>query len=108
MFAHPQAHPQYHAAGGQRVVGDPIDESAQLLLQRRHVELFADVLEAIVQARIGIGVLRPHHRDRLARPQRHADHIARRHIHAARHPVGIGLIERDRHQHVDDARRRYG
>ena len=105
MLAHPQGHPQHHAARRQRVVGDPIDERAQFLLQRRHIELFADVLEAIVQARIGIGVLRPHHRDHLARSERHAHHIARLELHAARHPVGIGLIERDRHQHIDDARR---
>jgi len=84
---------------------DPIDESAQLLLQRRHVELFADVLEAIVQARIGIGVLRPHHRDHLARTERHADDIAGLQLHAARHAIRIGLIERNRHQHIDDMRR---
>ena len=105
MLAHPQCHAQHHAARRQRVVGDPIDECAQFLLQRRHIELFADVLEAIVQARIGIGVVGPHHRDHLARSERHTHHIARLELHAARHPVGIGLIERDRHQHIDDARR---
>ncbi len=105
MFAHPQRHPQHHAARRQRVVGDPIDERAQFLLQRRHVEFFADILEAIVQARIGIGVFGPYHRDHLARSQRHAHHIAGLQVHAARHPVGIGVIERDRHQHIDDTRR---
>jgi len=79
--------------------------SAQFLGQGRHLELFADVLEAIVQARIGAVVFSPYHRDHLARPQRHAHDIARLKLHAARHPVGIGLIERDRHQHIDDARR---
>ncbi len=58
-----------------------------------------------MQARVGIGVFRPDHGDHLARPQWHAHHIARLQFHAARHPVGIGLIERDRHQHIDDARR---
>ena len=66
-------HPQHHAARRQRVVGDPVDERAQFLLQRRHVELFADVLQPVVQARIGIGVFRPHHR----RPPR-AGRAARR------------------------------
>ena len=106
MLAHPQGHAQHHAARRQRVIGDPVDQLAQFVAQRRHVELFADVLEAIVQARIGIGVFRPHHRDHLARPQRHAHHVARLQLHAARHAVGIGLIERDRHQHIDHARGR--
>ena len=106
IFAHPQGHPQHHAARGECVIGDPVDEAAQFLSQRRHVELFADILQAIVQARIGIGVFRPHHRDHLARAERHADDVAGLQLHAARHAVGIGLIERNRHQHVDDARRR--
>ena len=106
MLAHPQRHAQHHAARRQRVVGNPVDQLAQFVLERRHVELFADVLEAIVQARIGVGVFRPHYGHDLARPQRHADHVARRQIHAARHAVGIGLIERDRHQHIDHARGR--
>jgi len=105
MFAHAQAHPQHHAARRQRIVGDPIDERAQLFLQGRHVELLADILETIVEPRIGVGVFGPYHRDHLARTQRHAHHIARRQIHAARHPVGIGPIERNRHQDIDDARR---
>src|SRR5260370_7533783 len=86
MFAHPQRHPQHHAARRQRVVGDPIDERAQFLLQRRHVEFFADILEAIVQAWIGIGVFGPYHRDHLARPQRHAHHIPPPPTHPAPHP----------------------
>jgi hypothetical protein len=108
IFAHPQRHAQHHAARGQGVVGDPVDQAAQFLLQRRHVELFADVLQAVVQTWIGIGVFRPDDRDHLARPQRHADDVAGLQLHAARHPVGIVLIERDRHQHVDDAGRRCG
>ena len=105
IFAHPQRHAQHHAARRQRVIGDPVDQRTQFLLQRRHVELFADVLQAVMQARIGIGVFRPHHRHHLARPQRHADDVAGLQLHAARHAIGIGLVERDRHQHIDDARR---
>ena len=105
MLAHPQRHPQHHAARGQRVVGDPVDQRAQFLSQRRHVKLFADILEAIVQARIGIGVFGPNHRHHLARAERHANDVAGLEFHAARHPVGIGMVERDRHQHIDDARR---
>jgi hypothetical protein len=28
---------------------------------------------------------------------------SRRELELRRHPIGIGLIERDRHEHVDDA-----
>ncbi len=105
IIAHPQRHAQHHAARGQRVVCNPVDQAAQFLLQRRHIELFADILQAVVQARIGIGIFRPHHRDHLARTKRHADDIAGLQLHAARHAIGIILIERDRDQHVDDARR---
>ena len=49
-IAHPQAHPQHHAARAQRVAGDPVDEAAQLGLERRIVELQLDVLHAVVQA----------------------------------------------------------
>ncbi len=41
-------------------------------------------------------------------PSGTADHVARRKLHAARHAVGIGLVQRDRHQHIDDTRRRCG
>ena len=37
-----------------------------------------------------------------ARAERHADQIARRKLHPRRNAVGIGLIERDRHQDIDD------
>ena len=73
VLAHPQAHPQHHAAGRERVIGDPVDQGAQFRSQRRHVELFTDILQPVVQTRIGRGVLRPHHRHHLARTQRHAD-----------------------------------
>ncbi len=108
IFAHPQRHAQHHAARRQGVGGNPIDEAAQFLFQRRHIELLADILQAVVQARIRIGVFRPHHGHHLARTERHADDVAGLQRHAARHAVRIILIERDRHQHVDDAGRRCG
>ncbi|MEY9106359.1 hypothetical protein ABH999_002555 [Bradyrhizobium yuanmingense] len=103
IFAHAQAHAQHHAARAQRVVCDPVHHRAQLRLERRNVELLADLLEAVMQARIGIGVLAPDHGQHLARTERHTDEIASLQLHAARHLVGIGLVERDRHQHIDHA-----
>ena len=78
IFAHPQGHAQHHAAGGQRVVGDPVDERAQFRFQRRDVELFGDVLQTVMQPRIGLCVLRPHHSHHFARAERHADDVAGR------------------------------
>ncbi len=37
-----------------------------------------------------------------ARAERHADDVAGRKLHPRRHPVGIGLVERDRHQDIDE------
>jgi len=105
ILTHPQRHPQHHAARRERVIGDPIDQRAQFPGQRRHVELFTDVLETIMQTRIRISILCPYHRDNLARPERHRHHVAGLELHAARHAVGIGLVERDRHQHVNDTGR---
>ena len=104
MLSPAQRHAQHHAARRQRVVGDPIDEFAQLGFQRRHVELVRHVLHAVVQARIGIGVLGPDHAHGLAaRAERHAHQVAGRQRKALRHPVGIGLVQRHRHQNVDKA-----
>ena len=102
MLAHAQRHAQHHAARGERVAGDPVDEAAQLRLERRHVELPVDVLQPVVQARIGVGVLGPDHAQGLARAERHRHQVAGRKFEPGRHPVGIGLIERDRHQDIDD------
>ena len=106
MLAHAQRHAQHHAARAERVIGDPVDEAAQLALERRHVELAGDVLHAVVQARIGRGVVGPDHAHAFAaRAQRHRDEIAGRERRVPRrHPVGIGLVERHRHQDVDDVR----
>ena len=103
MFAHAQRHAQHHAARGQRVARHPIDELAHLGLERRHVELAVDILQAVVQARIGIRVVGPDHAGGLAaRAQRHGDHVAGRKIEPGRHPIGIGLVERHRHQNIDN------
>ena len=103
MLAHAQAHAQHHAARRHGVIGHPIDEAAQLRPQRRHIEFFLDVLEPIIEPRIGLRVLRPHHRGGLARAQGHRHHVARREVQLLRHPVRIGPVERDRDQHIDDA-----
>ena len=66
---------------------------------------FADILQTIVQPRIGIFIRRPDHADHLARTERHRDDVAGFQFHAAGHAVGIGLVQRDRHQHIDNARR---
>jgi integrase/recombinase XerC len=104
MLAHAQRHAQDHAARGQCIASDPIDEAAQLGLERRQIELAVDVLEAIVQARIGVGVIGPDHAQSLARSERHRNDVARPKVELRRHPIGIGLIERDRNQDIDDAR----
>ena len=103
MLAHAQRHAHDHAARRQRVVRHPVDELAQLRFQRRHVELVGNVLEAVVEPRIGILVLRPHHAERLARAERYRHDVAGRDVHPGRHHIGIGLVERDRHQDIDDA-----
>ncbi len=104
-LAHAQAHPQNHAARRQCIIGDPIDQRPQLTLERRHVQLLRNILQPVVQPRIGIGVLAPDHREHLARTERHADNIAGRKRHPPRHTVGIGLVQRDRNQHIDDSSR---
>ena len=103
MLAHAQGHAQHHAARRQRVAGDPVDELAQLGFQRRHVELVVDVFQPVVQARIRVGIVGPDHAQRVARAERHRHHVAGLEIEARRHPIGIDLIERHRHQDIDNA-----
>ena len=103
LLAHPQRHPRHHAARAQRIIRDPIDEAAQFLPQRRQVELGGHVFKAVVEPRIGIWVVGPHHGGAFARPQRHPHDVAGAEFHRVRHAIGIGLVERDRNQHVDDA-----
>ena len=102
MLAHAQRHAQHHAAGAERVIRDPIDEFAQLRLERRHVELVLDLLHAVVETGIGVRVFGPHHRGCDARTERHGHEIARHELEPFRHPVGIGLIEGDREEDIDD------
>eukprot|EP01035_Chromulina_nebulosa_P005834 gene5834-biopygen4934 len=78
------------AARRQGVIGDPVDEIAQFLPKPRYVEFLADILQAVVQPRVGIGVFRPHHADHVARAERHGDDIAGLQIDATGHPIGIG------------------
>ncbi len=102
MLAHAQAHAQHHAARAERVICHPIDEAAQLGLERREFELLLDVLEPVIEPRIGFFVLRPHHPGGFARPERHSDDVARGELKLRRRTIGIGPIQRDRHQHVND------
>jgi hypothetical protein len=103
VLAHAQAHAQHHAARAQRVVRDPIDEATQFGPQWRQFEFFLDVFQAIVEARIGLRIFRPHHRGRLAGAKRHRHDVAGRERKLVRHPVGIGPIEGDRNEDIDDA-----
>src|SRR5205085_4583089 len=92
------------AARAQRIVRHPLDETAQLGAQRRHIELALDVLEPVVEARTRHPV-RPHGAERLARSERHAHDVARGDVEAGRHPVRVRLVERDRYEDVDDGLR---
>src|SRR5262249_2971716 len=60
-------------------------------------------LEPVVEARIGLRVLRPHHRRRRARAKRHQDDVARRNLGRFRHPIRIGFVECHRDEDIDDA-----
>src|SRR6516162_3325583 len=105
MLAHTQRHAQDHAPRAERVIGHPIDELTQLGLQRRHCEPVRYVLHAVVQARIGIRILRPDHAHGLAaRAEWHRDQVAGRKLKPGGYSVGIRLIQRYRHQNIDNAR----
>ena len=103
MLAHPQGHAQDHAARGERVARHPIDELTEFGLQRRHVEFFVDILQAIVQARVGGRILGPDDAHAFARAQRDGHKITWRKFKTRRHPVGIGLVECYRHQDIDNS-----
>ena len=107
MLAHAQRHAQDHAAGAERVTRYPVDEVAQFRLERRNIELVLDVLHAVAQARIGLGVLRPHHRGRRARSDRHGHEVAGRELEPVRHAIGIGLVQGHRNEDIDDAHGRF-
>ena len=101
---HAQRHAQHHAARRKRVARHPVDETPQLRAQRRNVELVLDLLHPVVQARLDRNVVRPDHAHGGACAERHVDDVAGRQRHAVGHPIGVGLIERDRHQDIDKAR----
>ena len=102
-LAHAQRHAQHHAARRQRVVRDPVDEPAQLLAQRRIIERRLDILQPVVQARPHRDIVGPYHADGFGIPERHRDEVADMQVQLRRGAVRIGMIERDRHQNVDDA-----
>ena len=101
VLAHAQAHPQHHAAGGDRVVRHPVDEAAQLCAQRRQFELSSTSLRRLSSRGLASG-LRPDHGSGLAGAERHADDVAGRKLKRLGHPVGIGPVKRDRDQDIDD------
>ena len=50
MLAHAQRHAQNHSTRRKRVIGNPVYEAPQLGLERRQIELFLDILEAVVKS----------------------------------------------------------
>ncbi len=102
MLTHAQAHAQHHAARTHGIIRHPVDEAAQFGTKRRQFEFFLDIFQPVVEPDVGLGILRPHHRGRLARAERHADDVARCEVDPLRHPVGIGPVERDRDQNIDN------
>ena len=103
MLAHAQRHAQHRAARAERVDRYPVDELAQFRLERRDVELGLDILHAVVEPGIGLGILRPRHRRRHARTQRHGHEVAGRELKPFRHPIGIRLVEGNRDEDIDNA-----
>ncbi len=97
-------HPRHHAARGQRVAGDPVDEAAERRADRRPVMLRAHRLEigAAAHRRIGIGI--PDDPQRLAGAERHRHEIAGLQVEVFGRAVAVAAVERQRHEHVDDAR----
>ena len=91
------AHAQDHAERAQSPARDPIDEAAQVRRQARQVAALARRLQP---ARGGATAC-PHNTDRAARPQRHLDEVAGSQERLLLDPVGVGLIDGDRDQHVD-------
>ena len=89
-------HAQDHAAGGQRVVGDPIDEAADFGGKRWRLEGAVDGPETVVADR-GIGRVVPDDADHAAGAERHVDDIAG--LAAGGSAIGIGCGHRHRNQH---------
>jgi hypothetical protein len=56
-----------------------------------------------MQPRIWVEIIGPYHTHAFARPKRDRDHIARRELKTSRYAVRIGLVERHRHQNIDDS-----
>ena len=89
--------------GRERVVRDPVDEAAQLLLERREVELLLDVLQAVVQAGPDRHLSAQTTPSASRGPSGTATMSPTVQVESRRHAVRIGLVEGDRHQNIDDA-----
>ena len=90
-----QHHAQHHAARGERVVGEPVDEADERFRQRRGV---VDVLDlAQLLARHVVRRPGPDGAKHEPRAERHGDDRAGRQRPVA--GVGIGCADRHRHQH---------
>ena len=105
MLAHAQRHAQNHSTRRKRVIGNPVYEAPQLGLERRQIELFLYILEAVVKSRVYCNLIVPYDACCCADPERDADDIAGAQLQIARHAVRIGLVQCDRHEHIHTAHR---
>ncbi len=94
-----QRHTQHRAGGRQSVAGDPVDEVARHLRQRRQVEAVQHRLQP--RLRDLAGARPPDHADPPQPAQRHLDIAAGRKIHALRHRVIVSFCQGQRQQHPD-------
>ena len=102
--AHAQRHAQHHAARRRACSSRPSRRSCAAPPERRVVELRRDVLEAIVQAGLDRDVSAQTTPVASRGPSGTATMSPACEVESARYAVGIGVVERDRHQNVDDAR----
>ena len=103
MLAHAQRHAQHHAARRQRVVRRPSRRSCRSSgLSGGTSSLCSTSL--IRLCRPGLtSTLSAHTTPVASRAPSGTEHeVARREVEIVRHPVRIGVVERDRHQHIDD------
>jgi hypothetical protein len=84
----PQHHARDHAALGQRVARDPVDEAPHRRRDRRRVKLAGDGAQAVV-ADLQIGRIVPDNADHVAGAERRLDDIARPESEVGRRPIGV-------------------